>query len=56
MTLLSSYLLLSRKVPGTAPDLWIAQSFVILCRLFPGDKEVAQNARARGWKHMYPDW
>ncbi|KAI0694709.1 hypothetical protein C8Q76DRAFT_802946 [Earliella scabrosa] len=68
-TLLSSYLLLSRKVPGTAPDLWMAQSFAILCRLFPGDEEVAQNAirevaeittadflRARGWSVPEDVW
>ncbi|KAI0754474.1 hypothetical protein C8Q80DRAFT_1266096 [Daedaleopsis nitida] len=61
-TLLSSYLLLSRKTPGTSPDLWIAQAFAIVCRLFPGDDEVAQRTisdvselitsdllQARGW-------
>lgn len=61
-TLLSSYLLLSRKIPGTSPDLWIAQSFVILSRLYPGDDEIAERTateiaetiaadflRSRGW-------
>ncbi|RPD56637.1 hypothetical protein L226DRAFT_615407 [Lentinus tigrinus ALCF2SS1-7] len=61
-TLLSSYLQLSRKTPGTSPDLWMAQSLAILCRHFPGDDERAQQTasqvaetitsdflRGRGW-------
>ena len=61
-TLLSNYLLLSRKTPGTSPALWMAQALAILCRHFPGDDEHAQQTasqlaetitadflRARGW-------
>ncbi|KZT11801.1 uncharacterized protein LAESUDRAFT_690776 [Laetiporus sulphureus 93-53] len=42
--LLACYLELSRKVPGTTEDLWIAQAFAILCRLMPGDEKLAQHA------------
>ena len=42
-TLLSWYLQLSRRTPGTAPDLWMAQAFAITCRLLPGDDEFARR-------------
>nr|VWO97883.1 Cytochrome P450 monooxygenase CYP52X1 [Ganoderma boninense] len=61
-TLLAFYLQLSRRIPGTPPDLWMAQAFAILCRLFPGDEAVAESTatavaetitsdflRSRGW-------
>ncbi|RDX48837.1 hypothetical protein OH76DRAFT_1351732 [Lentinus brumalis] len=68
-TLLSSYLRLSRKTPGTSSDLWIAQALAILCRHFPGDDERAQETasqvaeavtsdflRARGWSVPEEIW
>ncbi|KAI0642917.1 hypothetical protein C8Q79DRAFT_1095487 [Trametes meyenii] len=42
-SLLACYLRLSRTVPGTAPDLWMAQAFAIMGRLFPGDEELVQR-------------
>lgn len=41
--LLASYLNLSRALPGTTDDLWIAQAFAILPRLLPGDDEFAMK-------------
>ncbi|KAI0072200.1 hypothetical protein K474DRAFT_1701122 [Panus rudis PR-1116 ss-1] len=40
-TLLSHYLSLSRVLPSTTPDLWLAQAFTILLRYLPGDEESA---------------
>ncbi|KAI0655427.1 hypothetical protein C8Q70DRAFT_923748 [Cubamyces menziesii] len=61
-TLLACYLQLSQNMPGVSPDLWMAQAFAILSRLFPGDEELAQRTavaiaetitedflRSRGW-------
>ncbi|KAH9891893.1 hypothetical protein C8Q73DRAFT_763345 [Cubamyces lactineus] len=61
-TLLSCYLQLSQSIPGVGPDLWMAQAFAILSRLFPGDEDLAQRTavtitetisedflRSRGW-------
>ncbi|KAI0354834.1 hypothetical protein OH77DRAFT_1511920 [Trametes cingulata] len=42
-SLLACYLRLSQHIPGTAPELWMAQAFAILCRLFPGEEELAQR-------------
>ncbi|KAI0329043.1 hypothetical protein GY45DRAFT_1305696 [Cubamyces sp. BRFM 1775] len=42
-TLLSCYLQLSQSIPGISPDLWMAQAFAILVRLFPGDEDLAQR-------------
>ncbi|KAF7798272.1 hypothetical protein EIP86_009489 [Pleurotus ostreatoroseus] len=39
--LLGAYLHLSRVLPGSADDLWLAQTFSILTRLFPGDEEMS---------------
>ncbi|EJF55862.1 hypothetical protein DICSQDRAFT_175427 [Dichomitus squalens LYAD-421 SS1] len=68
-TLLASYLQLSRKIPGTSPDFWMAQGFAILCRLFPGDEAVGERTvvdiaetitadflRARGWSVPEDIW
>ena len=41
--LLASYLNLSRRLPGTTDDLWVAQAFAILPRLLPGDNEFAER-------------
>ncbi|KAM5540782.1 hypothetical protein V8D89_005426, partial [Ganoderma adspersum] len=67
--LLAFYLQLSRRIPGTSPDLWMAQVFAILCRLFPGDEAVAERVatdvaetitadflRARGWSIPEEIW
>ncbi|KAI0917629.1 hypothetical protein AcW1_007210 [Taiwanofungus camphoratus] len=40
--LLSSYLQLTRRLPGISEGSWMAQAFAILCRLLPGDEEFAQ--------------
>ncbi|KAI0823962.1 hypothetical protein BC628DRAFT_1323797 [Trametes gibbosa] len=45
-TLLAWYLRLSRTMPDSSPDLWMAQALAILCRLFPGEEEFAQRAIA----------
>ncbi|CAL1713714.1 unnamed protein product [Somion occarium] len=39
--LLSVYLDLSRVMPGTSDDLWMAQAFTIVLRLLPGDEDSA---------------
>lgn len=39
--LLYSYLQLSRRLPGTSQELWMAQSLAIVCKLLPGDEEFA---------------
>ncbi|PIL35079.1 hypothetical protein GSI_02867 [Ganoderma sinense ZZ0214-1] len=67
--LLAFYLQLSRRIPGTSPDLWMAQAFAILCRLFPGDEAVAESTstavaetitadflRSRGWSIPEEIW
>ncbi|GBE85474.1 hypothetical protein SCP_0706610 [Sparassis crispa] len=41
--LLSSYLQLSPRIPGTSEDLWLAQAFAIITRLLPGDEEFGQR-------------
>lgn len=41
--LLSSYLRLSRRLPGISEDLWMAQALSILSKLLPGDEEFAQQ-------------
>ena len=40
-SLLAYFHRLSRLIPGTAPDLWLAQGFSILTRLIPGDESPA---------------
>ncbi|KAI0693847.1 hypothetical protein C8T65DRAFT_815854 [Cerioporus squamosus] len=55
-TLLSSYLQLSRKTPGTSPDLWMAQALSVLCRHFPGDDERAQEAASQVAEAVTPDF
>ncbi|KAK0460031.1 uncharacterized protein EV420DRAFT_1534600 [Desarmillaria tabescens] len=40
-SLLYYYLLLSRKLPGSSGDLWMAQAFAIILRCFPGDEDYA---------------
>ncbi|KAI1788890.1 hypothetical protein LXA43DRAFT_893923 [Ganoderma leucocontextum] len=67
--LLAFYLQLSRSIPGTPLDLWMAQAFAILCRLFPGDEAVAERTatniaetitadflRSRGWSIPEDIW
>ncbi|KAH9922029.1 hypothetical protein B0H21DRAFT_766415 [Amylocystis lapponica] len=41
--LLSSYLRLSRRLPGTSEDSWLAQALAIMSRLLPGDEEAGQS-------------
>ncbi|OSC98039.1 hypothetical protein PYCCODRAFT_1397807 [Trametes coccinea BRFM310] len=68
-SLLSRYLRLVRTMPNTALDLWMAQAFAILCRLFPGDEDFAQRTaigiaetitqdflRLRGWNVPEAVW
>ncbi|KAI0671182.1 hypothetical protein C8Q78DRAFT_974610 [Trametes maxima] len=68
-SLLACYLRLSRTIPGTPTDLWMAQAFAIICRLFPGDEELAQRTvadiaetvdeaflRTRGWSVPSQVW
>ncbi|KAK7689958.1 hypothetical protein QCA50_006598 [Cerrena zonata] len=38
---LTSYLSLSKVMPGTSDDFWMAQAFTILMRLLPGDNDAA---------------
>ncbi|EIW81547.1 hypothetical protein CONPUDRAFT_165657 [Coniophora puteana RWD-64-598 SS2] len=40
-TLLAHFVQLSRLVPGTPPDLWLAQALAVLGRLAPGDEAFA---------------
>ena len=40
-SLLAYFHQLSRHIPGTGPDLWLAQGFSILTRLIPGDESPA---------------
>ncbi|KAG6337386.1 hypothetical protein ID866_1709 [Astraeus odoratus] len=40
-SLLAYFHRLSRYIPSTGPDLWLAQGFSILTRLIPGDEELA---------------
>ncbi|KAK0201487.1 hypothetical protein DFS33DRAFT_1347743 [Desarmillaria ectypa] len=40
-SLLYYYLLLSRKLPGSSGDLWMAQAFAIILRCYPGDEDYA---------------
>ena len=40
-SLLASYLSLSKVIPGTADDFWMAQAFTISLRLLPGDDDAA---------------
>ncbi|KAL4080602.1 hypothetical protein J3A83DRAFT_4366967 [Scleroderma citrinum] len=40
-SLLAHFHRLSRHIPGTEPDLWLAQGFSILTRLIPGDENSA---------------
>ncbi|KAI0051645.1 hypothetical protein FA95DRAFT_1675680 [Auriscalpium vulgare] len=63
-TAMASYLRLSRRVPTTTDDLWLAQAGVTLIRLMPGDEDTAQSViesiiidvlgerffSTRGWK------
>ncbi|KAK0232412.1 hypothetical protein EDD85DRAFT_970994 [Armillaria nabsnona] len=37
-SLLYYYLLLSRNLPGSSDDLWMAQAFAIILRCYPGDE------------------
>ncbi|KAI0763560.1 hypothetical protein BD413DRAFT_483649 [Trametes elegans] len=68
-SLLARYLRLSRQMPGMAPDLWMAQAFAILCRLFPGNELLAQKTasdiadtitadflQSRGWSVPKDVW
>ncbi|KZT19594.1 hypothetical protein NEOLEDRAFT_1245723 [Neolentinus lepideus HHB14362 ss-1] len=40
---LSLYLRLSRRLPGTTPDLWLAQACTVIQRVLPGDEDFAQR-------------
>ncbi|KAG7444158.1 uncharacterized protein BT62DRAFT_952584 [Guyanagaster necrorhizus] len=40
-SLLYYYLRLSRKLPGSSDDLWMAQAFAIILRFSPGDEDYA---------------
>ena len=40
---LGQYLRLSRRLPRSSDDLWLAQAFVILGKQIPGDEEFAQR-------------
>lgn len=42
--LLAIYLRLSRRLPDTSEDLWLAQAVAVLSRLLPGDEEVGRWA------------
>jgi RNA polymerase II-associated protein 1 len=42
-TLLGAYLRMSRWLPHTTPDLWLAQALAILCRQLPGDEEISEH-------------
>ncbi|KAH6912601.1 cytoplasmic protein [Coprinopsis sp. MPI-PUGE-AT-0042] len=46
-SLLSLYLRLSRRLPDTSRDLWLAQAFSIVLRCLPGDEDAAANITDR---------
>lgn len=43
-SLLAAYLRLSRCLPDTSPDLWLAQTIAVLSRFLPGDEAVSRWA------------
>ncbi|EPQ54872.1 hypothetical protein GLOTRDRAFT_121828 [Gloeophyllum trabeum ATCC 11539] len=40
---LSLFIRLSRRLPGTSPDLWLAQACTVLQRVLPGDEDLTQR-------------
>ncbi|EGN97918.1 hypothetical protein SERLA73DRAFT_91073 [Serpula lacrymans var. lacrymans S7.3] len=50
------FLRLSRHIPGTSPDLWVAQAFSITCRLLPGDEENGLQVTKSILAMMTPDF
>lgn len=54
--LLSSYLRLSRCLPGISQDLWMAQAFSFLSRLMPGDEDFGLQVMQDLISSMTPEW
>ncbi|KIL67775.1 hypothetical protein M378DRAFT_9053 [Amanita muscaria Koide BX008] len=55
-SLLYSYLGLSRRLPGTTPDLWVAQALSIITRLLPSHEEFAQDIITEVLSILNPEW
>ncbi|KIK60384.1 hypothetical protein GYMLUDRAFT_605721 [Collybiopsis luxurians FD-317 M1] len=55
-TLLTFLLHLSPRLPGSHPDLWLAQAFGVLCTLQQGDEEYALNIISQILGALSPEW
>ena len=55
-SLLGAYLGLSRRLPDTSQDLWLAQSLSIITRLLPGHEEFASNILGELLQTLNPEW
>ncbi|KAF9267475.1 hypothetical protein L218DRAFT_941506 [Marasmius fiardii PR-910] len=55
-SLLSYYLRLSRSLPGTSEDLWLAQAFSIMLTLQPGDEECGLDIINQILGLITPQW
>jgi len=55
-SLLAAYLGLSRRLPDTSQDLWVAQALSIITRLLPGHEEFASNALEELLKTLNSEW
>ncbi|KAF8158446.1 hypothetical protein B0H34DRAFT_797833 [Crassisporium funariophilum] len=55
-TLLFYYLRLSRRLPGTSEDLWMAQAFTILLRMGPGNESETLAIVDEVTKLLTPEW
>ncbi|KAF8635942.1 hypothetical protein AX15_000113 [Amanita polypyramis BW_CC] len=54
--LLLAYLGLSRRLPGTTEDLWMAQALSIITRLLPGHEESALDILEEIFQTLTVDW
>ncbi|KAG6829441.1 hypothetical protein H0H87_011396 [Tephrocybe sp. NHM501043] len=54
--LLSCYLRLSRRLPGTSKELWAAQALSIILKLLPGDEDIAAQIADDVFSLITPEW
>ncbi|KAG6827138.1 hypothetical protein H0H92_013056 [Tricholoma furcatifolium] len=54
--LLSYYLRLSRRLPSTSNDMWVAQALSVLTRLLPGDEVFASQIVDDIFDLITPEW
>lgn len=55
-SLLAAYLGLSRRLPDTSQDLWMAQALSIIMRLLPGHEAFASNTLEELIETLNPEW